>query len=163
MNLFRKMTQSLMGALGGSSKRAAKKSAQVKRVSAAKKTKRKVSSKKSKKNVKLSTLKKKKSKRPKNSTNKKARKKNNLAAPLGELIGEVTHYFPQVKAAAVKLKGELTVGQALLFKGHTTHFKQTIKSLQINRKAVDKGLDGEEVGIQVKSRVRVGDSVYLQK
>ena len=76
-------------------------------------------------------------------------------------LGVVTHYFPKVKAAVVKLsKGSLRVGEEIYLKGHTTDFKQKVKSLQMNHVTVEEGKKGEEIGIKVTSRVRVGDAVY---
>ncbi len=78
-----------------------------------------------------------------------------------EKIGEVTHYFPHVKAAAVKvLKGGINVGDQIYIKGHTTDFKEKVNSLQLDLVAIEAGKKGQEVGLLVKSRVRIGDSVY---
>lgn len=79
--------------------------------------------------------------------------------PAVDAIGVVTHYFPQVKAAVIKVKKEFKPGDYVQFKGHTTDFKQEIKSIQIDRKPVEKALPKEEVGVEVKSRVRIGDVV----
>lgn len=79
----------------------------------------------------------------------------------GRLVGEVTHFFPQVNAAAVKIQsGTLEPGNELYFKGATTDFKMKINSLQINRVPVTSAGKGAEVGILVKKRVRAGDEVY---
>ncbi len=78
-----------------------------------------------------------------------------------EKIGEVTHYFPRVKAAAILvLKDGLRKGDALYVKGHTTDFKQTARSIQLNRIPIEEAHKGEEIGLLVKSRARIGDSVY---
>lgn len=78
-----------------------------------------------------------------------------------EKVGEVTHYFPQVKAAAVSiLKDGLKVGDGIYIKGHTTDFKEKIKSMQLDRVDIRDGRKGQEIGLLVKSRVRIGDSVY---
>lgn len=78
-----------------------------------------------------------------------------------EKIGEVTHYFPHVKAAAIMLlKDGLKVGDNIYIKGHTTDFKETIKSIQLDRAPIQEGKKGQEIGLLVKSRVRQGDSVY---
>jgi len=78
-----------------------------------------------------------------------------------EKIGEVTHYFPQVKAAAVSiLKDGLKVGDGIYIKGHTTDFKEKIKSMQLDRVDIHEGKKGQEIGLLVKSRVRIGDSIY---
>ena len=78
-----------------------------------------------------------------------------------EKIGEITHYFPHVKAAAIKLlKDGLKVGDNIYIKGHTTDFKEKIKSIQLDRAPIEEGRKGQEIGLLVKSRVRQGDSVY---
>lgn len=75
-------------------------------------------------------------------------------------IGVITHYFPHVQAAVVKLKAPLTVGDKIKVKGHTTDFTQIIDSMQINRVPVTSARVGEEIGLLVRSRVRQHDLVY---
>ncbi|NQT06023.1 MAG: hypothetical protein HQ575_00615 [Candidatus Omnitrophica bacterium] len=76
-------------------------------------------------------------------------------------IGIVTHYFPHVKAAVIKLsKGSLKAGETICLKGHTTDFKQPVKSMQYNHTPIEEGRKGQEIGLKVKSRVRIGDIVY---
>jgi putative protease len=78
-----------------------------------------------------------------------------------EKIGEVTHYFPHVNAAAVKLlKDGLKVGDKIYLKGHTTDFKENVESIQLDHVSIQEGKKGQEIGLLVKSRVRIGDSVY---
>jgi len=76
------------------------------------------------------------------------------------IIGEVTHYFPKVRAAVVKLKTSLTTGDVIKIKGHTTDFKQTVTSMQINHVPITEGKKGDEIGLLVDSRVRQHDVVY---
>lgn len=79
-------------------------------------------------------------------------------------IGKVTHYFPHVKAGAVMIEqGSLVLGDTIHIKGHTTDFKQQVKSLQIDRVPITEAKVGDEVGILVKSRVRINDKVYKMK
>ena len=78
----------------------------------------------------------------------------------GTLIGTVTHYFPHVQAAVIKLKGPLTMGETLKIKGHTTDFTQVITSMQIDRVDISSAKKGDEIGLQVSSRVRQGDKAY---
>ncbi len=78
-----------------------------------------------------------------------------------EKIGEVTHYFPKVKAAAVKImKSSLRIGDAIRIKGHTTDFTEKVTSLQLDRAPIEVGTKGDEIGLMVKSRARRGDDVY---
>lgn len=88
-----------------------------------------------------------------------------VKAPAPELklekIGEVTHYFPHVKAAAVKLiKSGMAVGDNIYIKGHTTDFKEKVRSMQLDHVPIDKGRKAQEIGLFVKSRVRIGDRIY---
>lgn len=90
----------------------------------------------------------------------KAKKPQGPEASL-EKIGKVTHYFPHVNAAAVKLlKDGLKVGDSIYIKGHTTDFKETVTSIQLDRAPLQEGKKGQEIGLLVKSRVRIGDSIY---
>ena len=74
---------------------------------------------------------------------------------------EVTHYFPHVNAAVLKIKtGDIRVGDELLFKGHTTDFKQKVLSMQIDHQPVLIAKKGDDFGVEVKSRVRAGDLVF---
>ena len=75
------------------------------------------------------------------------------------IIGKVTHYFPQVRAAVIKLKAPLAVGNTIKIKGHTTDFKQKIVSMQIDHVPVEMAKKGQEIGLLVESRVRQHDVV----
>jgi len=76
------------------------------------------------------------------------------------VLGIITHYFPHVRAAVIKLKAPLSVGDKVKIKGHTTDFTQSVDSLQIDRVAVNTAKKGEEIGLLVNSRVRQHDVVY---
>jgi hypothetical protein len=91
---------------------------------------------------------------------KKPAKKPAAAKPEGKLIGEITHYFPHVRAGVIKLKDTLVVGDNIKIKGHTTDFTQNISSMQIDHVPVNEAGKGAEIGLLVDSRVRQGDSVY---
>lgn len=75
-------------------------------------------------------------------------------------IGVITHYFPKVRAAVVKLNASLSAGDMIKIKGHTSDFKQKAESIQIDRVAITSAKKGQEIGLQVNSRVRKGDIVY---
>jgi len=77
-----------------------------------------------------------------------------------KIIGTVTHYFPKVRAAVVKLKAGLSAGDAIRIKGHTTDFSQNVTSIQIDRVPISSAKKGDEVGLLVNSRVRQHDMVY---
>jgi putative protease len=76
-------------------------------------------------------------------------------------IGEITHYFGKIQVAAIDLTdGELSVGDTIHVKGHTSDFTQTIDSMQIDRVEVPTARKGQSVGIRVTEHARVGDVVY---
>ena len=93
-------------------------------------------------------------------------KKKVAAKPKGKkenIIGKVTHYFPKVRAAVIKLKKTLSVGEVIRIKGHTTDFKQTVTSMQIDHVPVNPAKKGDEIGLLVNSRVRQHDIVCKVK
>lgn len=123
-----------------------------KRVVKKKATRSKTSSKKVIKRKKISFKKKAVKKlAPKKKLKKKLSKEN--------IIGEITHYFPHVRAGVVKLKGPLVLGDTIKIKGHTTDLIQTVTSIQIDRENIPQAKKGDEIGIQVNSRVRKKDLV----
>lgn len=76
-------------------------------------------------------------------------------------VGVVTHYFTRIGVAAILLDDELYLEDWVLFNGPHTQFEQQVLSMQINRQAVDQGMPGEEVAVQVDDVVRAGDEVYV--
>lgn len=75
-------------------------------------------------------------------------------------IGIVTHYFGNINVGIIKLKDVLRVGEKIHIKGHTSDFKQTIASMQIEHEAVKSAKKGSVIGIKVKEHVREHDLVY---
>jgi hypothetical protein len=76
------------------------------------------------------------------------------------IVGSVTHYFPKVRAAVVKVAAPLSVGEVVKIKGHTTDFTQTVHSMQIDHVAITLAKKGDEIGLLVNSRVRRKDKLY---
>lgn len=158
MKFFKKIGKALFG----SSK--VKKSVRSKG-KAPKKKAAKPSRKKAAKPAKRKNAKKNPSKTRAKSAKKKAPSKSRsgmVKAALAALpTAEVTHYFPHVNAAVLKIKmGEIRIGDELLFKGHTTDFKQKVVSMQIDHQPVKIAKKGDDFGVEVKSRVRAGDLVF---
>ena len=91
---------------------------------------------------------------------KRVAKTPRIKKPKEKSIGEVTHYFPKVMAAVIKLKASLTTGDLVKIKGHTTDFKQAVTSMQVDHVPVDQAKKGQEIGLLVDSRVRQHDIVY---
>jgi len=78
-----------------------------------------------------------------------------------EEVGIITHYFPKVDAAVLKLtKSALSVGDNIVIKGHTSDFKEKVESIQLDHAPIQKAEQGMEIGLKVKSKVRENDVVY---
>jgi hypothetical protein len=78
-----------------------------------------------------------------------------------EEAGVVTHYFPHVEAAVVRMtKGVLSVGDEIIIKGHTTDFKEKVDSIQLDHAPINNASIGQEIGLKVKTKVREHDAVY---
>lgn len=77
-----------------------------------------------------------------------------------ELIGEVSHWFGNINVAGIKLSSELAVGDCVHIKGHTSDFEQDIASMQLDNEDAEVAGAGDEIGVRLQSRARVGDSVY---
>ncbi len=75
------------------------------------------------------------------------------------VIGVITHYFPHVSAAVVKVKAPFAVGDNIKVKGHTTDFTQTVQSMQIDRVPIQVAKKGQEIGLMVNVRVRQHDVI----
>lgn len=77
--------------------------------------------------------------------------------------GEISHYFPKVKAAVFKCRAPLAIGDAIWVKGRNTDFRQTVGSMQIDRKPIERASKGQEIGLEVFKDVRPGDQVFLTR
>ena len=77
-----------------------------------------------------------------------------------ERIGSVTHWFGKIGVIGIELTGQLAVGDTIRIRGYTTDFDQEIASMQIEGKDVTEAGPGDNVGIKVSERARVGDRVY---
>lgn len=79
----------------------------------------------------------------------------------GELIGKVVHYFSNIGVAVIGLSAPLTVGDTIrIVGGENTDFTQTVDSMEIEHKKIEKGNSGDEIGIKVNEKVREGYKVY---
>ncbi|MCM8786942.1 MAG: hypothetical protein NC935_02690 [Candidatus Omnitrophica bacterium] len=78
-------------------------------------------------------------------------------------IGTITHYFDKISVGAVKLRGNLCLGDKIHIKGKRTDFTQNITSMQLNHKDITEAKKGWEIGIKVIQRVYEKDKVYKFK
>jgi translation elongation factor EF-1alpha len=76
-------------------------------------------------------------------------------------IGEITHYFSNIKVAVIKLSSSLAEGDKIrIAGGEDTDFEQTVDSMETDHEKVKKAKKGAEIGLKVKDKVREGYKVY---
>lgn len=76
-------------------------------------------------------------------------------------IGKVSHYYDKISVAIVDLsKGSLKVGEQIKFKKGENEFTQTIESLQVEHKPVEKVKAGDAFGLKVDQKVDEGTEVF---
>ncbi len=75
-------------------------------------------------------------------------------------VGRVTHFFPKISVAVIELTAPLAVGDTIAIKGPTTDFEQTVDSMQIEHKNIQRAEAGQSIGLKVVQRVREKDKVY---
>ena len=85
----------------------------------------------------------------------------NQATHTKQDVGEVVNYYSQVNAAEIRLWNPLKVGDEIIVQGPTTgSVIQKVESLQIDHQNIAEAQKGQNVGIQLTSKVRPGDLVY---
>ena len=77
-----------------------------------------------------------------------------------EEVGKIFDYYKKIGVIAIKLTGNLKVGDKIKIKGNTTDFEQKLTSMQIEHKEVKEVKAGDDVGIKVKEKCRKGDTLY---
>jgi len=76
-------------------------------------------------------------------------------------IGEVVHFFSNIKVAVIKLSAPLSKGDTIhIVGGEDTDFEQPVKSMEMDHGKVEKAKKGDEVGLKVKKKVREGYKVF---
>lgn len=75
-------------------------------------------------------------------------------------VGRVSHFFSKIGVAVIELEGTISVGDRILIKGPTTNLEQTIESMEIEHKKVQRAEAGQSIGLKVNDRVRENDTVY---
>ena len=78
----------------------------------------------------------------------------------GKRIGKVTHYFDKIGVVVLELTAAIRVGDTVHFLGHSTDFKQTVESLQIEHEAVKKAGPKQEVAMKVVQPVHPNADVF---
>lgn len=89
---------------------------------------------------------------------------NSSATEIKHFIGKVTHYYPKIKVATVKLSSKIKQKDKIIITGKTTGIVYTkINKIEKEKKEIKEAKKPEEVGIKVPSKVRKNDEVYVIK
>ena len=83
--------------------------------------------------------------------------------PESEAIGRVTHYYSHLSVAAVSLDAPLRMGDRVHIKGHTTDLLQSVGSMEVDHKQVERAGPGDDVAMKVEDHVREHDRIYLEE
>ena len=75
-------------------------------------------------------------------------------------IGHITHFFSKISVVVVELTLPLAVGDRILIKGPSTDFEQTVESMQIDRKDIQRAEGGQSIGLKVAQPAKEKDVVY---
>ncbi len=75
-------------------------------------------------------------------------------------VGEITHFYPNIMVAVVKVVKDIKVGDKISIEGHATSFEQTIESMQIDRKPISAAKKGQEIGLKVDNLVKEKDKIF---
>ncbi|MDX1607766.1 MAG: hypothetical protein R3251_00950 [Candidatus Spechtbacterales bacterium] len=74
--------------------------------------------------------------------------------------GKVTHYYPHLGVAAVKVEYPVAKGDHIVIAGRSTNFEEDVDSMEFEHHKIKEAHIGEEVGIKVHEKAREGDEVY---
>jgi len=79
-----------------------------------------------------------------------------------EAIGLVTHYFSHLSVAGISLTAPLRVGDRIHIRGHTTDLVQTVDSMEVDHRKVERVGPGDDVALKVDDHVRDRDLLYRE-
>ena len=85
---------------------------------------------------------------------------SNLTIKEGKKIGEIIHFFGKIKIGIVKLTSLLKVGDNIRIIGGETDFDQSVQSIEIDKKKIDKAKKGDLIGLKFSQKVRKGYKIY---
>jgi hypothetical protein len=75
-------------------------------------------------------------------------------------VGHIAHFFSKINVAVIDLKMPLSIGDRILIKGLTSDFEQTVDSMQIDCKNIQRAEAGQSIGIKLAQQAKEQDAVY---
>jgi translation elongation factor EF-1alpha len=79
-----------------------------------------------------------------------------------DAIGTITHWFGHLSVAAVRLTAPLAVGDRIHIRGHATDLVETVRSLEIEHRKVDRAVPGDDVALAVEGHVHEHDVIFRE-
>jgi len=79
-----------------------------------------------------------------------------------DAIGTITHWFGHLSVAAVRLTAPLAVGDRIHIRGHSTDLVETVGSLEIEHRKVDRAGPGDDVALAVEGQVHEHDLIFRE-
>lgn len=79
-----------------------------------------------------------------------------------DAIGTVTHWYAHLSVAAIRLTAPLAVGDRIRIKGHTTDLVETVSSLEIEHRRVERAGPGDDVALAIEGHVREHDVIFRE-
>ncbi len=79
-----------------------------------------------------------------------------------EAIGTVTHWFGHLSVAAVRLTEPLSVGDRIHIRGHSTDLVETVRSMEVEHRKVDRAGPGDDVAVAVEGQVHEHDVIFRE-
>lgn len=77
-----------------------------------------------------------------------------------ELVGKITHVFPKVQVAVVKVLADIKIGDKISIERGEKKVEQIINSMQVNHQNVDIAKAGTEIGLKIDEEIPEGSEVY---
>jgi putative protease len=76
-------------------------------------------------------------------------------------IGKVTHYYPKIQVATIKLVSKLKSGDKIIIIGKTTGIQNAeVEYMEMNHLPIKAAKKGDEIGLKLPE-VRKNDEVYI--
>ena len=75
-------------------------------------------------------------------------------------VGQVIHYFSKINVAVIELSLPLSVGDRISIKGPSTDFEQTVESIQVDKKNIQRAEGGTSIGLKLFQTARIKDAVF---
>ena len=74
-----------------------------------------------------------------------------------KIVGKITHFFPKINVAVIKLESSLKVGDRIeIAKDEEDAFEQDVTSMQVEHNSIGEAKKGDAIGLKVDSPVKIG-------